>query len=126
MHNLQSVDLNGATVLQLLEELHSRGGSFSFIAEACQLVLKKSEDYNRDALEKGGTDSAKRDVYFPFYHFSYAQMIHTKAQRLNSLVLRLAEGKAPNFESTEDTLKDLINYASFYGERLQRNKEEKS
>lgn len=110
-------DLDHVPLQALLTELANRGGTFKAVAQAQLLVLRKSADYNH------GKDPATvdRDVYFPFGAMSYAQMIHTKAQRLNSLVLKAADsGGAPNFESIRDTLLDVINYSSFWIERLDR------
>jgi hypothetical protein len=61
---------------------------------------------------------AKRDyggirVYFPFGHKSYVQMIHVKTQRLVNLI---ESGVPPENESIDDSLLDLLNYASYYYE----------
>lgn len=112
-----AMDLTSVPLADLLEALARRGGTFKAVAQAQLLVLRKSADYNH------GKDpaTAERDVYFPFGAMSYAQMIHTKAQRLNSLVLKAADsGGKPNFESIRDTLLDVINYSSFWIERLDR------
>ena len=71
------------------------------LLEAAALASRKSKDYN------GGPS---RDDYFPFGQYSYTQMIHTKALRLQSLTLNEEE---PNFEGIRDTLLDIINYAAF-------------
>lgn len=109
-----------ATVKDLLLELEERGGSFAVIAEASLLVLKKSEDYNKDSLDADGTDSSKRDVYFPFGTLSYVQMIHVKAQRMVSLSENLLAGKKVNFEGIDDSALDMINYCSFLVEHSRR------
>jgi hypothetical protein len=123
----KKVGLDRVPLELLLQELARRGGTFKAVAEAQLLVLKKSADYNQAGM-KGQTaeDAAKadRDVYFPFGGASYAQMIHVKAQRLNSLVLGEYQGKGPNFEGIRDTLLDVINYASFWAERIDRNASE--
>lgn len=72
------------------------------INPAAQIVVKKHEDYGNDVL---GLKS-----YFPFGLPSYAQMLHVKVQRLVSLAKSRQE---PNFEGVQDTLYDLINYAVF-------------
>lgn len=51
--------------------------------------------------------------YFPFGDKSYVQMIHTKTTRLVSLT---KASNQPKHESIEDSLLDLINYASYYYE----------
>lgn len=40
-------------------------------------------------------------------------MCHQKMLRAKSLLDAAKHGDSPNFESIEDTFKDLINYASF-------------
>ena len=80
----------------------------SVIEPAMTLVTKKSEDYQSPIVEL-------KD-YFPFGDKSYVQMLHVKTMRLISL----ADNPRPNFESTKDTVIDLINYAVFYLDHLQK------
>ena len=74
--------------------------------DAVELCIKKSQDYNN-----GQDKPASRKEYFSFGLLSYAQMLHTKTQRLNSLA---QQTKAPNHESIRDTLIDLINSTCFF------------
>lgn len=121
MTDVKTPTLGDATVAELLTELLKRGGTFAAVAEAQLLVLRKSEDYNGDPLTD--RESARqRDVYFPFGAPSYAHMIHTKSQRLVQLVKNDLDGKAPNFEGARDSCLDLINYASFFVERMNRER----
>ena len=108
----RSPNLNGA---QKIDE-HTTMGRPALIdvfhpalVRANDILRKKSEDY-------GTVGDYAKKRYFPFGHKSYVQMIHTKVQRLIALVTQ--EG-GPNFESLDDTLLDLINYAAFYSEWLQ-------
>jgi hypothetical protein len=78
------------------------------IGPAMDMVVKKHEDYN---------SGVQLTDYFPFGDTSYIQMLHVKVLRLRSLH---AKTGAPNFESCHDTVMDLINYAVFYAEYLQR------
>ncbi len=112
--------LKDASVGELLHALKAKGGTFAAVADAQLLVLKKSNDYNRSELDVADQHSA-RDVYFPFGHASYAQMLHVKSQRINSLVDAELKGRPTNFEGLRDTALDLINYASFLAERLERD-----
>lgn len=80
--------------------------------EATELCMKKSQDYNN-----GNTAPQSRANYFPFGLISYAQMLHTKTQRLNSLA---QQTKTPNNESVRDTLLDMINYANFAIEAIDK------
>lgn len=117
------IELDHEPAKVLLEALRRRGGTLAAIAEAQLLVLKKSADYNQSGMAAQTDEAAaqaNRDVYFPFGNYSYAQMIHTKAQRLNSLVMKESAGLPPNHEGIRDTLLDIINYASFWAERLSR------
>ena len=97
-----------------IEQLASAGGSLGALGEAALICQRKSEDYN------GG--SVSRDAYYPFGLKSYAQMIHTKSLRLVSLCQQGSD--KPNFESARDTCIDLINYASFCADWLERNEKE--
>lgn len=110
-------DLDLVPLQALLTELTKRGGTFKAVALAQLLVLRKSSDYNQAGGAGKDPATADRDGYFPFGATSYAQMVHVKAQRLNSLVLKSGE---PNFEGIRDTLLDIINYASFWIERIDR------
>lgn len=117
------VELGDAPLIDLLTALSRRGGTMKAVAEAQLLVLRKSADYNQGGMKGQRAEdaaTADRDVYFPFGSASYAQMIHTKAQRLNSLVLKERAGLPPNHEGIRDTLLDVINYAAFWVERLDR------
>jgi len=104
--------LRASSVEQLLDALVEHGGTLAAVARAQRLVIRKGQDYNK----ADGT----RDGYFPFGLASYAQMVHVKAQRLNSLALKAMAGEAINFEGVEDTCLDVINYASFLVERMAR------
>jgi hypothetical protein len=78
-----------------------------------ELRAAKGKDYN---------SAVKLTDYFPFGHQSYVQMIFLKALRLVSLVEVTRTGGRVNFEGTEDTVLDLLNYAVFYGEWLLEQK----
>jgi hypothetical protein len=71
------------------------------LLQCADLLKKKGQDYN---------NSVKREDYFLYGRKSYMTMIHIKYLRLKSLL----EQDNPNFESLEDTLKDLINYAAIW------------
>ncbi len=47
-------------------------------------------------------------------------MVHVKTTRLRSLIEVLDRGGTPNFEGVRDTILDLLNYATFYVEALDR------
>jgi NTP pyrophosphatase (non-canonical NTP hydrolase) len=77
--------------------------------DAAELLAKKKQDY---------CTGVTRQDYFPFGHYSYAQMLHTKMLRVHSLLNVLENGNQPNFESLRDTLIDMLNYTSFYVEAI--------
>lgn len=83
------------------------------LVRANDILRKKSEDY-------GTVGDYAKERYFPFGHKSYLQMIHTKVERLVSVV---AQGDCPSFESIDDTLLDLINYSAFYWAWIQEDSE---
>ena len=76
--------------------------AIDILQEAADLKARKSKDY------QGGKWS--EEDYFPFGHESYMHMIHTKYLRMRNVM----EAKETNFESLEDTLIDMVNYAAMY------------
>ena len=78
------------------------------LEEIRSLRDKKGQDYNCNIELK---------EYFPFGQISYTQMIHLKATRLRSLTKKESE---PNYDALRDTLVDLINYAIFNIEAIDR------
>jgi hypothetical protein len=77
------------------------------LRECISLMIKKSEDYNSGS---GGTLPID---YYPFGMISLYQMLHTKLMRVKSVMENALTGKSTNFESIEDSLKDLMIYSSF-------------
>jgi hypothetical protein len=82
------------------------------LREAAELKELKSKDY------QGGQFS--EEDYFPFGHKSYIHMLHTKMLRIRSV----AEQENTNFESLEDSLIDLCNYAAMYAAWTVNKKED--
>lgn len=109
-----------ASTEELLRELRRRGGHPGALAEAALLCIRKSDDYNGRAVDPHTVD---RSNYFPFGTVSYAQMIHTKSQRFNSLTLKELDGANAVFEGLRDTALDIINYSGFYIASLEKKKE---
>lgn len=84
------------------------------LLECADLLEKKGQDYN------GG--GVTRDDYALFGAKSHMHMIHTKYLRLRSLMQQSDDhGSTPNFESFEDTLKDLLNYCAIFIDWSRRN-----
>lgn len=95
-----------------IDELNLFAKMSPVFKEVTEIAIKKSQDYNN-----GNGQPASRAAYFPFGLLSYAQMLHTKSQRLNSLA---QQDKTPNNESVRDTLLDMINYATFAVEAIDK------
>lgn len=95
-----------------IDELNIFARMSPVFKEVTEIAIKKSQDYNN-----GNGQPTSRAVYFPFGLLSYAQMLHIKSQRLNSLA---QQDKLPNNESIRDTLLDMINYAAFAVEAIDK------
>ena len=80
------------------------------LLECADLLEKKSQDYNSGPVS--------RDDYALYGRRSHMQMVWTKVLRLRSL--SSSEGTV-NFESVEDTLKDLCNYSAIWADWERRN-----
>ena len=79
--------------------------------DAIALKEQKSADY------QGGMWT--EEDYFPYGHHSYLHMLWTKMLRIRSV----AEQEDTNFESLEDSLVDMINYAAMYAAWLENQKD---
>jgi len=81
--------------------------SIKVLDEVKQLQLDKASVYN------GG--SVKQAEYYPNGMISIHDMLNTKMLRVRSILEQMRDDPkyTPKFESLEDSLKDLINYASF-------------
>ncbi len=83
--------------------------SIKVLNECAELQLMKSRDYQNPNSRIVQAD------YYPRGVASIMDIIHAKTLRTFSVIeaMEADEGYEPNFESIEDSLKDLINYASF-------------
>lgn len=86
----------------------NRAKYLELLNNAIELVAKKDQDYN---------SKVKLEEYFPFGDISYVQMMHVKLLRIRNL---LESGQAPNYEGIKDSVYDLINYAVFYLEHMEK------
>lgn len=86
--------------------------AIDFMEEAIELKRKKSADY------QGGQISEEQ--YFPFGYESYMHMIITKVNRIRSIMER-DDRSNTNFESAEDSVIDLVNYAAMMGSWMRNN-----
>ncbi len=104
-------NISDVVELQHLRQQEATRESISPVwLELQELREAKGQDYND---VPGG-----RDAYFPFGHLSYAHMIHTKNLRLQSLLGAMQKGRPVNFEGIYDTVKDLVNYGTYYAEAI--------
>jgi hypothetical protein len=79
--------------------------SLKVLEECKNLQIKKSEDYQNKH------STVKQSDYYPRGCLSLFDIMHGKLLRIKSV---LESNNKPNFESLEDSAKDLINYSSFF------------
>lgn len=78
--------------------------SIKVLQECAEMQLKKSQDYQNP------NSNVKQAMHYRRGVDSIHDTMHGKMLRAQSL---LESGSTANYESLEDTYKDLINYASF-------------
>ena len=82
--------------------------SVKILMECIDLQIKKSNDYQNP------NSSIKQADYYPRGFSTLLDTIQAKALRMRSVMDAMEYADySPNFESLEDSCKDLINYASF-------------
>lgn len=81
-----------------------RKESVAVLQECMDLQLRKSKDYQSD------TSNVTQSMHYRRGVDTIHDIIIGKLMRATSL---LESGNNPNFESLEDTYKDIINYCSF-------------
>jgi len=83
--------------------------SLKVLQECAEIQAKKSNDYQNPNSRIVQAD------YYPRGVASIMDIIHAKTLRLWSVLEAMENDPTyqPNFESMEDSFKDLINYASF-------------
>jgi hypothetical protein len=83
--------------------------SIKVLQECAEIQDKKSRDYQNEKSRIRQAD------YYPRGILSIMELINTKTIRLWSVLEAMENDPnySPNFESIEDSLKDLINYSSF-------------
>lgn len=84
--------------------------SVRVLNECIELQLKKSRDYQNP------NSSIKQADYYPNGCMTILDTIQAKVLRMRSVMEAMVNDPNynPNFESLEDSAKDLINYASFF------------
>ena len=83
--------------------------SVNVLQECVELQLRKSRDYQNP------NSTVKQADYYPNGVITIHDIMHAKMLRMKSVMEAMqSDGYNPNFESLEDSAKDLINYASFF------------
>jgi len=83
--------------------------SIKVLQECAELQTKKSNDYQNP------NSRIRQADYYPRGIASILDVIHAKTLRMRSVLEAMENDPSyqPNFESIEDSAKDLINYSSF-------------
>jgi hypothetical protein len=83
--------------------------SIKVLQECAELQLKKSNDYQNP------NSRIKQADYYPRGIATIIDIVHAKVLRMQSVLEAMEHDKSynPNFESLEDSAKDLVNYGSF-------------
>ena len=83
--------------------------SLKVLQECAELQAKKSNDYQNP------NSRVRQADYYPAGVATIIDIIHAKTLRIRSVIEAMENDPnyKPNFESVEDSGKDLINYASF-------------
>ena len=84
--------------------------SVNVLQECIDLQNKKSRDYQNP------NSKIKQADYYPSGCLTIHEIMHAKMLRMRSVMEAMMNdpGYKQNFESLEDSAKDLINYASFF------------
>lgn len=84
--------------------------SVNVLKECIDLQNKKANDYQNP------NSMIKQADYYPSGCLTILEIIHAKVLRMRSVMEAMQNDPnyEPNFESLEDSAKDLINYASFF------------
>jgi hypothetical protein len=83
--------------------------SVKALRECIELQISKSRDYQNP------NSRIKQAEYYPNGIITLLDIIHAKKLRMDSVVAAMQHDPEykPNFESLEDSAKDMINYCSF-------------
>jgi len=84
--------------------------SINVLQECIELQSKKSRDYQNP------NSTIKQADYYPSGCLTILDIMHAKLLRMRSVMEAMQNDPTykPNYESLEDSAKDLINYSSFY------------
>jgi hypothetical protein len=83
--------------------------SIKVLQECAELQIKKSNDYQNP------NSRIKQSDYYPRGCSTILDIMYGKVLRMYSVIEAMeSDDYNPNFESLEDSAKDLINYSSFF------------
>ena len=93
----------------MVDNKNSQKESIKVLQECAELQIKKSQDYNNP------DSRIHQNMYYPRGVATILDIVWAKVLRMYSVVEGMEEDPTyePNFESLEDSAKDLINYSSF-------------
>lgn len=86
--------------------------SVKVLEDCIQLQNKKSQDY------QNAISTVKQADYYPHGITTIYDIMWAKMLRIKSVMDVMKFGGKQNFESLDDSAKDLINYASFFAAYL--------
>ena len=93
----------------MVDNKNAQKESIKVLQECAELQIKKSQDYNNP------DSRIHQNMYYPRGVATILDIVWAKVLRMYSVVEGMEEDPTyePNFESLEDSAKDLINYSSF-------------
>jgi len=98
------------TIGNKLESSMTDRESIKVLQECIDLQSKKSRDYQNP------NSTIRQADYYPTGCLTILEIMHAKLLRMRSVMEAMQNDPTykPNYESLEDSAKDLINYSSFY------------
>ncbi len=93
----------------MVNDKNTQKESIKVLQECAELQIKKSQDYNNP------DSRIHQNMYYPRGVATILDIVWAKVLRMYSVVEGMESDPTykPNFESLEDSAKDLINYSSF-------------
>ena len=93
----------------MVDNKNAQKESIKVLQECAELQIKKSQDYNNP------DSRINQNMYYPRGVATILDIVWAKVLRMYSVVEGMENDPSynPNFESLEDSAKDLINYSSF-------------
>ena len=93
----------------MVDNKNAQKESIKVLQECAELQIKKSQDYNNP------DSRIHQTMYYPRGVATILDIVWAKVLRMYSVVEGMENDPTykPNFESLEDSAKDLINYSSF-------------